>query len=472
LKYQRLIDPLLITSDYPTVEFLDSKEIKIYDDIIYKKKIIEYIVGSSSCDDVVSESSEIACYGNASDIVSLEGVYNLFPKVIFNGINIFRKDKDRRFYQLLISENFSSTSSHVAKDNNSFLLLAEEDVKDITSSEYINLIEDLALDDFSFEIEKEGDFKVTNVFNLPFEFSRKYIFHDNSIIKNSKDALIDQPKAFSAFIRRMKENFPEISFYADDSDRDFDKREFVKYVVSLEDAVSSIYSTRIVDHPVFGKMYDTTVAVQMEYSTYDLSLLISRRNEYKLGSWFTEIREFVVDPKVPEAQDGFTFSTLWDRNSVPENYQLRTDFDESGHHVYSITFNVSLLITIVQRREAYPSILKYALDIKVAGRERRRTFHDCPKGSIEKVGFLHYLSEADQQFILKNKKNEDIYKLRGELLSQYRDSIGYRIIVQGDLIKSDDESELDTIDVVRIHFQKYRTSSYEAHIIEREEELG
>jgi hypothetical protein len=277
-----LTDDFLFDSEVCTsIKFEKSDKFEYFIDSNSRSFVITYTDGmkysdlnipkfTSLSDKLISESTILL---NRSDI-------------IINGIR-YRVKSDVKFISCYIldgnylskeSESKLSESNIINYENGSIFLLINSNKMDLSAREFVEWLNTSGY--INAELLDESKFSISNFEAVDTKYSCDVVYDNTKYEYYGYKFHIDESDVVSDFIRFLQEEFPEYDIFnavTDDSTQR-QKTKMLVYSAKLADNQSE-QGTRIIKHPIYGRMIQARIVVNWEFLTDDLKELIAFKNK-------------------------------------------------------------------------------------------------------------------------------------------------------------------------------------------------
>ena len=203
----------------------------------------------------------------------------------------------------------------------------------------------------------EGTLKPANILGVDLKEREVKEEWDNDIPYGEYPRLyLNEAEIISAFIKRCREEFPEIEWFPQSSERKNLGKETIFYQARLLADRSIRFNSTVLYEDQRGRWYQTTIPLVLNYQTSDIAQFSNRRSKYLLSHFLMDIHEFEVvksrgySDRFGVDKECFTFSTYWERD-IADDLVKADAVDGSGRDTFTMTIQCDLICSVFEKSE-------------------------------------------------------------------------------------------------------------------------
>jgi hypothetical protein len=360
--YQRYINGMLVThKKFTSVTFsTDTEEITplVLEDTFSRTLFIYY--DPNDMNTILTNKNIVI---KEPMVLSKIGNYTLFPRSIINGINISISQLEEldepsiTGFRQLVCQNIDGHS--VSKvDDDLVVLIDYKLVSSLTIENYCSMLNETGY--IRAEVYDRSKFIASNIsgVDLTAPYNEETYSTYNKPVDVDDKFWLSSPELIANFIKGISKAYPEIQFYTNDDILDLSNyKEHIKYQANLDEN-QDILNTYMIEDNQFGRIWKSTINLDLDYMTHDLPLLITRRDEYKSQRWLNEYGIFTVPKEISDTKFDLKFGIFWHRNEIPSNYNMKPSLDGNDISKFSFPIRCSLLITLVEKNNVSKTLIE------------------------------------------------------------------------------------------------------------------
>ena len=341
-------DVVISSSTQKVIRFVPSTQLKIGLDINLRILIVEYEKG-------VTKWSQIPnCEVINDKIITTEGEVPLLPANTVNGLTFYLKTQNhgtQTSYLFSSFINYTTEKSEWQDTEVGGYMMIPLEYQSLANDEFLDCINQSSF------YHVRGTFTPANILGVDMKEKSVISEWTNDVPYGDYPRLyLNEAEIIAAFIKTMKEEYPEIEFFPQSSERKNLGKETVFYQSRLLADRSFRFNSNVLFETEKGRWYQTTIPLVLHYQTSDVAQFSHRRSKYLLSHFFMDVHHFYVKKKrwykdrFGNDEEVFRFSTYWDRE-IADDLVKQDAPDGSGRDTFVMTIQCDLICSVVERSE-------------------------------------------------------------------------------------------------------------------------
>ena len=262
--------------------------------------------------------------------VTVNGIEYIFTKNTYNSLSV---------YLLHNLPELGVTKSKCGVYNNSlYIALVDSDYLQWKIRDYIDFINNSGL--IFCHVVDETQFKITNIYSVFFD-NRVYNYEDKSIAGLEREFYVNDVTITADFVKQMRERYPEIQFFARGEDKDSTKyNEWINYKITPAHLKhGTLFTSHVWPCAIRGRVWKAALDIEFEYTTNDLPTLMTRRDEFRIGKFLNNDREFDYIIDYGNGEDfNIGYVVFWERDQSETDYGKITSQDDNGYTQFTYKY--------------------------------------------------------------------------------------------------------------------------------------
>ena len=275
-------------------------------------------------------------------------------------------------------------------NNNLYISLLDTEYPNMAAIDYVTYLNASGL--IYCKIVDESKFRVANAYAIQFN-NYIYDYSDRAVLGLNKEFYVNDVSVTADFIRQMRERHPEIQFYARGEDKKQNNyNEWVNYKILPSPVKHSIWTSHVQHNAIWDRYWQGVLDIEFEYTTNDLPTLLTRRDQFRVGSFFNRDRQFsyIIDNGAGEEFD-IGYTVFWERDTLDQDYGKQTASDDNNYSQFIYKYTAKLFYTNIEEGYTNRSL---ALVDKVI----YTVLYSPPEVDIKKWDDGVYLLDTDLDF--------------------------------------------------------------------------
>ena len=345
--YLYIDDNILTSSTVNTIRFTPSKTFSVEKDNNLRIIVVNYIKGQTKWSNLPSSMRKIINDKN----IDINGDIHLLPSHTVNGLTFYLKGTYHSYLFSCFIDHDTPEMQWKDCEVGGYLRIPDNYFDLYTNQDIVNLI------NTSQFYYCEGQFDVANILGVDLKDEKVLEKWENTIPYGNYPRLyLNEAEIIAAFIKHMRECYPEIEFFPQSSERKNLGKETVFYQSRLLADRSFRFNSNVLFEQERGRWYQTTIPLILHYQTSDISQYSHRRSEYLLSHFFMDVHYFNVTKKrgykdrFGNDSETFEFATYWERD-IGDDLVKQDAPDGSGRDTFTITIQCDLICSVIERSE-------------------------------------------------------------------------------------------------------------------------
>lgn len=359
---RRFLDGMIISSDkLDTVCFTPRKDFfgkPIEADYDFEKRILQITYTPDATNFDLNRLKEFEIV-NMELLSPLDGCFELMNTLIVNNVEYIQGEIPiREFNQYLVDDSKVDESGMATKEGVAIVIIKGSDLQNYYSDEpnkegftdYCKFINQY--DSFYARQLTSDKVELINIYSGFFSGER-LTCSDQSIAGTVEDFAVNDVKAFSAFIHTLRKEFPSIQFYNNPEEKDSTHyNEWVNYKMTPRGTTGVLFSNHVLDSPVHGRYWPSTINFTLEYSAVDLPTVMTRRDQQQSELFLNKVCYYFVKLKRAYRKETFDLrcALYWDRTDLTDDHTKETEQDESGYSLNSWKMTGKIIFMNIEKR--------------------------------------------------------------------------------------------------------------------------
>lgn len=300
--------------------------------------------------------------------IDLEGDVKLYERHTVNGMTFTLHPNKTGYIWSCFLDCDSTEITYEENEIGGWVIIpATEIPNDVTSQ----VVEVINKNSTLFHVESDK-FVVSNIPAVDMAEDKVKESYDNVIPYGSYPRIyLTEADIIAAFIRECKSKFPEIEFFPQSSERKNLGKESIFYRAQISQDKSNRFNSNLLEDFEGGRLFQTTIPVELHYQTSDIKQYVNRRNSYLLCNFLMDVHTFKVTKqrgypdRYGNVEEVFEFATYWDRNAAQDELVKADAPDGSGRDTYTLYMPCDLIGFIIEKSKSAIPIRQVITNIYV-----------------------------------------------------------------------------------------------------------
>lgn len=348
MKYYTYVQGSILSSNYTCIQFRKGESLSIEYD---RNSRIEIVTYPEHCR--FSELPSSMCEVITDSEINLNGNVFLSYKHTLNGLEFYLKNLNNLEHQTYIFSAFIDVDTPEIKfefnEVGGWLSIPSDysNIEDCNSK----IIEQINSSPLFFV---RGEFEISNIVGVDLnEKNVKENYESYTPYGDYEKVYVNEADIVAAFIKALKEKYPQINFFPQSSQRKNLGRENCFYRTRLNRDRSDKFNSIVLNSPFSQRLIYTTIPMELHYETNDIAQYTDRRSMYLLSKFFMEVVTFELkktrrySDRFGNLEDTFEYAVYWTRDV--EDDLIRQDApDGSGRDTFALTIYCDLICSIIE----------------------------------------------------------------------------------------------------------------------------